>query len=159
VRKRCNARSLFPYRGLTGLRFYSTRYMEFDATHQEVRSINSCLKSFYRVLKNREKGSAVTLSTGMSKENGMKKRSPVEEGVVRAQIEILESVYGIQILNIHELISWILAEAHSDHEVYGITAALNTWLALESPSGTIRIPEKIFRNIAEMIHKKEEFLH
>jgi hypothetical protein len=89
----------------------------------------------------------------------MNKKPPVEEGVVRAQLEILESVYGIQILNINELISWILAESHTDHEVYGITAALNTWLAMENPSGPIRIPEKVFRNIAKMIQKKEEFLH
>jgi hypothetical protein len=89
----------------------------------------------------------------------MTKKPPVEEGVVRAQFQILESVYGIKILNINELISWILAEAHTDHEVYGITAALNTWLVTENPSGPIRIPEKVFRNIAEMIQKKEEFLH
>jgi hypothetical protein len=95
----------------------------------------------------------------MSIANAMKKKSPVEEGVVRAQIEILENAYGIQILNINELISWILEEAHTDHEVYGITAALNTWLTIENPSGTIRIPEKVFRSIAEMVQKKEEFLH
>jgi hypothetical protein len=95
----------------------------------------------------------------MSIANAMKEQSPVEEGVVRAQLEILESVYGIQILNINELISWILSEAHTDHEVFGITAALNTWLAIEHLSGTIRIPEKVFRHIAEAIKKKEEFLH
>jgi hypothetical protein len=89
----------------------------------------------------------------------MNKKPPVEEGVVRAQLEILESVYGVQILNIHELISWILEEAHTDHEVYGITAALNTWLAIENPSGPIRIPEKVLRDIAGKIQKKEEFLH
>jgi hypothetical protein len=91
--------------------------------------------------------------------SAMNERSTVEEGVVRAQLEILEHVYGIQILNINELVSWILADAHTDHEVYGITAALNTWLTMENPSGPIRIPEKVFRDIAEMIHKKEEFLH
>jgi hypothetical protein len=89
----------------------------------------------------------------------MAKKSPVEEGVVRAQLEILESVYGIKILNINELVSWILTEAHTDHEVFGITAALNTWLTIENPSGPIRVPEKVFRNIAAMIQKKEEFLH
>jgi hypothetical protein len=86
-------------------------------------------------------------------------KPPVEEGVVRAQLEILENVYGIQILNKNELISWILKESHTDHEVYGMTAALNTWLSIENPSGPIRIPEKVFKTIADMIQKKEEFLH
>jgi hypothetical protein len=89
----------------------------------------------------------------------MERKPPVEEGVIRAQLEILASVYGIQILNINELVSWILEEAHTDHEVYGITAALNTWLTMENPSGPVRIPEKVFRTIAAKIKKKEEFLH
>jgi hypothetical protein len=83
----------------------------------------------------------------------------VEEGVVRAQLEILETMYRVQILNKNELITWILQESHTDHEVYGITAALNTWLSIENPSGPIRIPEKVFKHIAETIQKKEEFLH
>ena len=89
----------------------------------------------------------------------MAKKPPVEEGVVRAQLQFLESVYGITILNMNELISWILTEAHTDHEVFGITAALNTWLAVENPSGAVRISETVFRSIAEKIQKKEEFLH
>jgi hypothetical protein len=84
---------------------------------------------------------------------------PVEEGVVRAQLQILESVYGIQIPNINEVVSWILKEAHTDHEVFGFTAALNTWLALENPTGTVRIPEDVFRKIVTVIQRKEEFLH
>jgi len=84
---------------------------------------------------------------------------PVEEGVVKAQLQILESVYGIQILNINEVASWILTEAHTDHEVFGFTAALNTWLALENPSSPVRIPIEVFRKIVTMIQKKEEFLH
>ncbi len=89
----------------------------------------------------------------------MANKPPVEEGVVRAQLEILESVYGIQILNKNELVAWILNESHTDHEVYGITAALNTWLSMENLSGPIRIPENIFREIADVVRKKERFLH
>lgn len=89
----------------------------------------------------------------------MAKGPSVEEGVVRAQLQILESVYGIQILNTNEVVSWILAWADTDHEVFGFTAALNTWLAVEHLSGPIRIPETVFHELAEIIRKKEKFLH
>jgi hypothetical protein len=81
------------------------------------------------------------------------------EEVVKAQIEVIEQVYGIQFINKTELISWILSSAHTDHEAYGLTAALNTWVAVNNLSGPVRVQESLFKQFSQAIDTKREFFH
>ncbi len=81
------------------------------------------------------------------------------EDVVRAQVEVIEQVYGVKFINKTELISWILSSAHTSHEAYGMTAALNTWVAVNNLSGPVRVPQSLFQEFSQAIERRHEFLH
>lgn len=83
----------------------------------------------------------------------------MDEEVLRAQLEVIEEVYGIQFINKTEILQWILSTVHNEQEAYGITAALNTWVTLNNLSGPVRVPESWFTEIARSIEKKREYLH
>ncbi|MDD1671456.1 MAG: hypothetical protein LUO82_00440 [Methanomicrobiales archaeon] len=85
--------------------------------------------------------------------------SPVQASVIQSQLQMVELVYSIRIRNIDEVVTWILATAHNDHEAYGMTAAINTWVATRGASGDVEIPRKIFDEISRLIDKKREYLH
>lgn len=85
--------------------------------------------------------------------------SPIQVGVIRSQLQMVEMVYGIRLRNIDDVVSWILATAHTDHEANGMTAAINTWVATRGISGDVEIPRKLFDEISRLIDRRREYLH
>lgn len=89
----------------------------------------------------------------------MGRGSPVQASVIQSQLQMIEMVYSIRIRNLDEVVNWIHATAYNDHEAYGMTAAINTWVATSRVSGDVEIPRKIFDEISQLIDKKREYLH
>jgi len=59
---------------------------------------------------------------------------------VAGQLGVIESVYGIRIVNRDALISEIVREAHTRDAASRITTALNSWVAVKGVNGRTEIP-------------------
>lgn len=68
---------------------------------------------------------------------------------VAGQLGVIEAVYGIRITNRDPIIGAIVRRVKSREAASRVTAALNSWIALQNVAGRIDIPEDVIHQIVE----------
>lgn len=72
-----------------------------------------------------------------------------------AQLMTIEVVYGISIVNRREVADWIAGAISEREEILLATTYLNTWVALNKPSGDIEIPYETVERVIRKVVKGE----
>ena len=60
---------------------------------------------------------------------------------ILAHLEIIESVYGVEILNKSRVVQWIEEITDDDKQALTIATALNTWIMMNSTGTRLEIPK------------------
>ena len=69
------------------------------------------------------------------------------EDRILAHLEIIESVYGVEILNKSEVVQWIEEITDNDKQALTIATALNTWIMMNSTGPGLEIPINVIEQI------------
>ena len=69
------------------------------------------------------------------------------EDRILAHLEIIESVYGVEILNKSEVVQWIEEITDNDKQALTIATALNTWIMMNSNGPGLEIPITVIEQI------------
>ena len=76
------------------------------------------------------------------------------EDRILAHLEIIESVYGAEILNKSGVVQWIGEITDDDKQALTIATALNTWIMMNSTGTGLEIPITVLEQIqANLISK------
>jgi len=76
------------------------------------------------------------------------------EDRILAHLEIIESVYGVEILNKSRVVQWIGEITDDDKQAPTIATALNTWIMMNSTGSGLEIPINVLEQIqANLISK------
>lgn len=76
------------------------------------------------------------------------------EDRILAHLEIIESVYGVEILNKSRVVQWIGEITDDDKQALTIATALNTWIMMNSTGSDLEIPITVLEQIqANLISK------
>jgi len=76
------------------------------------------------------------------------------EDRILAHLEIIESVYGVEILNKSRVVKWTEEITDDDKQALTIATALNTWIMMNSIGPTLEIPITVLEQIqANLISK------
>ncbi|KAF5422170.1 MAG: hypothetical protein C5S33_03495 [ANME-2 cluster archaeon] len=76
------------------------------------------------------------------------------EDRILAHLEIIESVYGVEILNKSRVVQWIGEITDDDKQALTIATALNTWIMMNSTGSGLEIPITVLEQIqANLISK------
>ena len=76
------------------------------------------------------------------------------EDRILAHLEIIESVYGVEILNKSGVVQWIGEITDDDKQALTIATALNTWIMMNSTGSGLEIPISVLEQIqANLISK------
>ncbi|MCD4815089.1 MAG: hypothetical protein K8R06_01665 [Methanosarcinales archaeon] len=76
------------------------------------------------------------------------------EDRILAHLEIIESVYGVEILNKSRVVQWIGEITDDDKQALTIATALNTWIMMNSTGSGLEIPINVLEQIqANLISK------
>lgn len=76
------------------------------------------------------------------------------EDCILAHLEIIESVYGVEILNKSRVVQWIEEITDDDKQALTIATALNTWIMMNSTGPDLEIPITVLEQIqANMMSK------
>jgi len=76
------------------------------------------------------------------------------EDRILAHLEIIESVYGVEILNKSRVVQWTEEITDDDKQALTIATALNTWIMMNSTGPTLEIPITVLEQIqANLISK------
>ncbi|NQE45454.1 hypothetical protein C5S31_05480 [ANME-1 cluster archaeon GoMg2] len=71
---------------------------------------------------------------------------------VKSQINVIETVYGIRITNLEEVIAAIIEKTRNADKILTICTALNSWVAMNaSPTGVVEIPIELVNELTERI--------
>lgn len=65
----------------------------------------------------------------------------------RAELSVIESVYGLRILNRDEAARLIASRLDSEAMVLRACTAINTWVSMNKKSDSITIPEEVLIKI------------
>ncbi len=80
------------------------------------------------------------MDSALSEEAGPAGPADTLREQVRAQLHIIESVHGVRIVNREKLVGEIVRCASDRRSVSLVTAALNTWIAVNGITGEIELP-------------------
>ncbi len=76
------------------------------------------------------------------------------EDRILAHLEIIESVYGVEILNKSRVVQWIGEITDDDKQALTIATALNTWIMMNSTGTGLEIPITVLEQIqANLVSK------
>lgn len=76
------------------------------------------------------------------------------EDRILAHLEIIESVYGVEILNKSRVVQWIGEITDDDKQALTIATALNTWIMMNITGSGLEIPINVLEQIqANLISK------
>lgn len=76
------------------------------------------------------------------------------EDRILAHLEIIESVYGVEILNKSRVVQWTGEITDDDKQALTIATALNTWIMMNSTGSGLEIPITVLEQIqANLISK------
>ncbi|NOR60327.1 MAG: hypothetical protein GQ469_06835 [Methanosarcinales archaeon] len=76
------------------------------------------------------------------------------EDRILAHLEIIESVYGVEILNKSRVVQWIGEITDDDKQALTVATALNTWIMMNSTGSGLEIPITVLEQIqANLISK------
>ena len=69
------------------------------------------------------------------------------EDRILAHLHIIESIYGVEILNKSRVVQWIEEVTDDDKQALTITTALNTWIMMNSTGKELEIPNNVLEQI------------
>ena len=69
------------------------------------------------------------------------------EDRILAHLDIIESIYGVEILNKSRVVQWIEEVTDDDKQALTITTALNTWIMMNSTGKELEIPNNVLEQI------------
>ena len=76
------------------------------------------------------------------------------EDRILAHLDIIESIYGVEILNKSRVVQCIEETTNDDKQALTIATALNTWIMMNSIGSGLEIPITVLENIqANLISK------
>jgi len=76
------------------------------------------------------------------------------EGRILAHLDIIESVYGIEILNKSRIAQWIEEITDDDKQALAIATALNTWIMMNNTGPGLEIPITVLEQIQANLMSK-----
>ena len=76
------------------------------------------------------------------------------EDRILAHLEIIESVYGVEILNKSRVVQWIGEITDDDKQALTIATALNTWIMMNSTGTGLEIPITVLEQIQANLMSK-----
>ena len=76
------------------------------------------------------------------------------EDRILAHLEIIESVYGVEILNKSRVVQWIGEITDDDKQALTIATALNTWIMMNSTCTGLEIPITVLEQIQANLTSK-----
>ena len=76
------------------------------------------------------------------------------EDRILAHLEIIESVYGVEILNKSRVVQWIGEITDDDKQALTIATALNTWIMMNSTGAGLEIPITVLEQIQANLTSK-----
>ncbi|MFQ6073339.1 MAG: hypothetical protein ACE5KT_11675, partial [Methanosarcinales archaeon] len=71
-----------------------------------------------------------------------------------AQLQMIESVYDLNILNIEEVAKWIASKTDDEKEILSICSALNSWIMMQGTymsQGGVKIPKNLIDIISNRV--------
>jgi len=69
------------------------------------------------------------------------------EDRILAHLDIIESIYGVEILNKSRVVQWIEETTDDDKQALTIATALNTWIMMNSTGTDLEIPINVLEQI------------
>jgi hypothetical protein len=75
--------------------------------------------------------------------------------VIEGQLMAIEQAWGIRIANRAQLRDWIAESLSDPVEILSLTTTLNTWMALNQPSGTVLVSRPLFERMIASIRPAE----
>ena len=69
------------------------------------------------------------------------------EDRILAHLHIIESIYGVEILNKSRVVQWIEEVTDDDKQALTIATALNTWIMMNSTGPGLEIPMNVLEQI------------
>jgi len=78
------------------------------------------------------------------------------EDRILAHLDIIESVYGVEILNKSRVVQWIEEITDDDKQALTIATALNTWIMMNSTGSGLEIPITVLEQGESDIEKQIE---
>ncbi len=76
------------------------------------------------------------------------------EDRILAHLDIIESVYGVEILNKSRVVQWIEEITDDDKQALTIATALNTWIMMNSTGTGLEIPITVLEQIQANLTSK-----
>lgn len=76
------------------------------------------------------------------------------EDRILAHLDIIESVYGVEILNKSRVVQWIEEATDDDKHALTIATALNTWIMMNSTGPVLEIPINVLEQIQANLMSK-----
>lgn len=76
------------------------------------------------------------------------------EDRILAHLDIIESVYGVKILNKSRVVQWIEEATDNDKQALTIATALNTWVMMNSIGPGLEIPISVLEQIQTNLMSK-----
>ncbi len=77
------------------------------------------------------------------------------EDRILAHLDIIESVYGVEILNKSRVVQWIEEITDDDKQALTIATALNTWIMMNSTGTGLEIPISVLEQIQANLTSKD----
>ena len=76
------------------------------------------------------------------------------EDRILAHLDIIESIYGVEILNKSRVVQWIEETTDDDKQALTIATALNTWIMMNSTGTDLEIPINVLEQIQANLTSK-----
>jgi hypothetical protein len=76
------------------------------------------------------------------------------EDRILAHLNIIESVYSVEILNKSRVVQWIEEATDDDKQALAIATALNTWVLMNSTGPGLEIPINVLEQIQANLMSK-----
>ena len=74
----------------------------------------------------------------------------------KAQLMMIEKIYGLKIINRDEIAGHIAANADNNRQVLTICSSLNSWILLNKKKGDIVIPHEVLSRLFETTRWQEK---
>lgn len=76
------------------------------------------------------------------------------EDRILAHLDIIESTYGVEILNKYKVLQWIEEATDDDKQALTIATALNTWIMMNCTGPCMEIPINVLEQIQASLMSK-----
>ncbi len=74
----------------------------------------------------------------------------------KAQMMMIEQIYGLKIINRDEVAGLIAANADNERQVLMICSSLNSWILINQKKGDVAIPREVLSRLFETTKWQKE---